>query len=270
MLVVLLVGAHARVIEAHVHVLSVVGRAAADGKPLRAGIKLGISGRKIQLEARPGAVVQALLNGKLALALVGEGSLEIVTKPLEVHASGKGAVRIAGREGALLVRGCRFQIDPAGGSLLAEGNRVHVLAGQVQFRLTRSAPKGREEPEFSAPAASGSLKAGQTVHVAVDGRNLTVTEARPAPDLQHRTLLFQPPAPWEPEVSGVDLGQVKRAQGLRHEQQEKEREMATCGCTESGGEKGKAKLSGPEGSATLEKRGATVRVKVRGLPKKVR
>jgi hypothetical protein len=83
-------------------------------------------------------------------------------------------------------------------------------------------------------------------------------------------MLFQPPAPWEPEVSQVDLGQVKRAQGLRREQQEQEREMATCGCTEGGGEKGMASPTTSDSNSIEERRGARVRVRVRGLPKKVR
>lgn len=244
-----------------VRVLSVVGLAAADDSRLSAGETLDPS-RPVRLVARPGAVVQALIGERLALALVGRKEVTVRGGLEQVELGrGNGGVRLAGSAGTVLVEGWRFRLDPDGGSLLVDGDRVYLQAGKAWW----SAPGG-------APTTiAGTLRPGQMVEVkrgAPPGA-ITVVEAAPAPYLTGRMTVYQPPDPWEPLVHRPDVEQVRRAQTLRRQQQTKEREMASCGCTEGSGPAEATQISGGESSNPIEARNTTVRVRVRGLPKKV-
>jgi hypothetical protein len=106
------------------------------------------------------------------------------------------------------------------------------------------------------------------VRVAPSG-DLKLRWKEPPAGVVVRTLTYQPPPPWEPEEDSIEVGtQVKQTQQRVQDRQQRERELATCGCTEGSGPG--VGVDRGQTQTAIEGRRGTVRIRVRGVPRRIK
>jgi hypothetical protein len=229
-----------------IRVVSVLGGASAEGQPLAAGQSL-TAGTEVDVAA--GGVLQLLLDRtRLAASICGKGQVRLAAGSADVEVRGEPVVRLAG-EGTLATDALRVEVR---GTVVLERGSLYVLAGHA----TASAPSARLVP----------VQAGNTARVSSDG-SLRVTPGAPQEAAVRGTVRYASPEPWDPEVA-VDLSVVRRARQEVQQQQQRDRELASCGCTESSGP-GAATVQSSTVEHRPEGRQATVRVRVLGVPKRI-
>jgi hypothetical protein len=234
-------------------VLSVMGQATSkSGGPLEAGKKLGA--REV-IEAGTRGVVQLLIGGRLALTVADGARVELAATPPRVAILRTGLVRLSGAGGTLAHAGWEARTG-GGATVLVARDRLFVLRGRVG--LVRGAG-GAEE----------TLRAGQATVLAAGGPSLAVGAARPDPALLRRSLTYQPPPRWEPGLTRISLDQISQARDRLRQQQRREREAASCGCTESA-QSGAGNTARSASGPGLEALNAKLRIRIKGLPRKVK
>ena len=228
-----------------IEVVSLVGRASADGQALRAGARLS-RGTLVELHGRR-AVVQLVLDDRLAVGLCRSARARLMERggDLELH---RGAIRLTGT-GSVVLRGMRTELER--GELVIDGATVHLIAGRATARLA---------------AETVRLSPGQAARLTAGG-GLLRTQRAVEPDLVTRTMTYAPPGRWEPTMEQVALGRsVKEVRQRVMARQQREREMASCGCTEGSGPG--AQIDRTRGTEIRpEARPAVVRVRVVGVPR---
>ena len=233
-----------------IEVVSVVGEARlVGGGPLKVGDRFA-GGRTVKLARH--AVAQLVLDGRLALSLCRGAEALLLDRQADVVLT-RGVARLAG-VGSVSRRRLRLELGfPAGGEALVAGPEAFVVAGNAVARSV-----GEER----------GLRAGQSVRLLGDG-GLALGQRRVDDALLRETRSYAPPAPWEPRADPVALDrEVKKVRQRVQSQQQRDREMASCGCTEGSGPG--AQIDRSRGSEIRpETRPARVRVKVLGVPKKL-
>jgi len=224
-----------------VRVLSVVGAGA-----LRAGAQLAAESA-LAVPAR--TTVQPGL-GEAVLALLGPARGRVSGRGLELYEAE--AARLSGRGLLIVPGGFRVEVK-RGGSVVFERGQLHVLAG----RAVVSSP--REE-------LLGELLSPRSVRLGFFGELLSPQSALGAGTLR-RLSRFQPPPPWRHALGPVSAAEVGRAVETVRAERQRERQAASCGCTESrGGSVGQLPGSG-SALSPIERSSATLRVRITGIPR---
>jgi hypothetical protein len=234
------------------NLVSSVGRVEVDGAPARAGIMLRPAAT---LQTRAGGVVQVLIGWRLALAAGGRCTLQLKPEGLVVR-SDHCLLRLSGASGSLELAGWRLKLGQGGGTLMLDGERLFITAGRVHLR--------------AAGGKAYQLRAGQATDLAVGGPAVALGRAAPTHRVLQLSRTFQPPPPWAPPGQAVDLSVIQRARGQMQQAQQREREAASCGCTEGGSTGGGIGTAGPDGGPSIEARTAGLRLRINGLPRKTK
>ena len=228
-------------------VLSVVGVARAEGRLLAAGQRVK-AGATVELVSHD-AVVQLLLADRLAVGLCGRATARLLGPGGDLELSSSSVARVAGR-GTVSMGQRRVTVAPDG-VVVVHGGRLYVVEGSAS--VARDGSREVVGPGY----ALSMLRPGGP-----GARRRQVPEGVAA-----RTLVYQPPSPWSPGEEAVEVGaQVHRAQKRVRARQQRARELATCGCTEGSGP-GVSVDRGPN-QTSIEGRRGTLRVRVRGVPRR--
>jgi hypothetical protein len=247
-------------LQGQVEVLSVVGTARAGGKRLEAGAALH-AGAVVELVSRD-AGVQLVLARRMAVGLCDRASARLLGAGADVVLDQGGVARLAGR-GSVVSGRLRAELG-ADGIVLLQGGRLFVQEGRVTVRSILAPPA---RPIRTVVHSGEQVSPGRAVRAARSG-DLKLRWLEPPAGLVARTLVYQPPPPWDPGEDPVEVGaQVKRTQQRVEARQQRERELATCGCTESSGPG--LDPSKERNKTVIEGRRGTVRVRVRGVPRRI-
>jgi hypothetical protein len=233
--------------------ISLVGQAQVNGKPIKAG--QGALAEKADLTLAQGAVAQ-LIIGSVSVSVAGPGTLRLLEPHLAVMTySGTGVLRVAG--GPAHVSAGRISLSlRAGSCAILRGEALFIVAGEV---LVSSS---------SNKAPPTRLKVGQ-VQVPAGQWSPGLFNAEAGAKLQRQLDAFQAPATWTPNVTEFSLDDIQRAEGSAQRERQAQKETAACGCTEGGGT-GEGVGDGKGGAGSTPETFTTpVRVKVRGVPKGV-
>jgi hypothetical protein len=223
-------------------VIAVVG---APGEALRAGdpLEAGAS-----LVVRSGTTVQLAL-GPASLAIVGPARGRVGQRGLELFEAE--AARLAGR-GLLVVPG-GYRVEGATGSVVFERGQLHLRSGEA-----------RVSPPALGPTIA--LRAPRSVRLGLQGELLPARAALPA-EIEERLDRFGPPPRWRLSLGPVSAAEVSRAVEIVRAERERERQAASCGCTESrSGSVGQLPGSGSSLSP-IERSASTLRVRITGVPR---
>jgi len=236
-------------------VLSTVGRVSVDGAAVHAGIDLE---RGALVETHAGAAAQLLIGWRVALALSGRAQIRVLTAAATVQIiSARGVVRVSGADVSMSFGRWALRLGTSGTALVDDG-RLFVLAGRVV--LTEQGSGVREL----------SLRAGQSVSLTAVGEP-AVTDAAPGAGALGRSRVYQPPAPWEPAGLTTDsLRAIQTARGQMQKEQQRQRELASCGCTEGSGPGGGQEVGGADRGPSIENRTGGLRLRITGLPRKTK
>lgn len=205
-----------------------------------------------------GSVVQILLDEHWAVGLVGPLRVRMDSSQGQISLlEDSGTVRLAGKGGVLSTRdGWQIKLISDDASVLFSTKKLFVLRGKVVC-----APPSRSA---SRPTPR-TLSSAQTARLGSDGA-LQLIDDSPDPALVMQSQAYQPPAPWTPQVTRFSQDLVRQASAWTQQQQQAAKEMATCGCTEGSGS-GVGPVDGPDALKPPEQRRATIRVRVRGIPR---
>lgn len=234
--------------------ISLVGQAHVDGKPVKARQGALATGGPLALTLSPGAVAQ-LIIGSVSVSVSGPGTLRLIDPHRAVMAySGTGALRLAG--GPAHVRAGRISLSLLAGScVILEGEALFIVAGEVLVSSSRSkAPPTR-------------LKVGQ-VQVPAGQWSPGLFNAEGGARLQRQLDAFQAPAIWTPNVTEFSLDDIQRAEGSAQRERQAQKETAACGCTEGGGAQGGALGGKGLETGNVQKTVTAIKIRVEGVPKK--
>lgn len=223
-------------------VVAVVG---APGESLRAGDRLATDASFV---VRSGTTVQLAL-GPAALAIVGPARGRVGQRGVELFEVE--AAQLAGR-GLLVVPG-GYRVEAATGSVVFERGQLHLRSGEA-----------RVSPPAQGPTIA--LRAPRSVRLGLQGELLPARAALPAETVE-RLGRFGTPPPWRLALGPVTAAEVSRAVEIVRAERERERQAASCGCTESrGGAVGQLPGSGSTQSP-IERSASTLRVRITGVPR---
>ncbi|MFH1130165.1 MAG: hypothetical protein V1754_02445 [Pseudomonadota bacterium] len=243
-----------------IQVVSIVGHAAVGESAMR---KDAILEANEILNIAKGSIVQLLVDNRVALSLCGPAKVKIERDPIQLMFLEGEKFRVAGTGVAMLKRGWRIELGSDGASVLLFGQTLYVLFGKATVHLE---PRSRDSK--TASEKNYEIVAGQIGVVGEEGQ-MVVKQGRPEPWILKQTLIYEPPAIWFPQVGQVTLSQVDRAEKWTQEQLKTDREMVSCGCTETSDSSG-GPVSGQGPSIDpLEKRNTTIRVRINGMPPKI-
>ncbi len=250
------------------------------------GARLIVASGKVALEGSPGggwrlevgagSAARMMLGAAEAVVVVGAARLSGET-PAGSHPRLRlvEGERIALYGAARLWSPTGWQIDLSDGGVLLERGLMYVLAGRVRVAPPRDGGLvGRMLGQGRPGRSSRTLGPRSRVRLGLDGR-LSVEPWRDgeAERLERELLLAARavPAAWEPVVSQPTSTQARAAVLVGRQRQQAGREMASCGCTEgqAGGDTSGVVGQGPANQA-VEKRNATVLIRVRGVPPRVK
>lgn len=242
-------------------VLSLSGRAIADGAPLAPGDSL--DGKK-QLDLRSGTRLEALLGEGLHLALVGTARVELDTKALRVHAAR--VLEVSATSGTIsLPNGHRAVVSEPGATLRYREGALQILWGELTLEricpeatTPSSAPSGLAATQPSRCEPREKLRKGD--HVLLAGGSL-----QPAPIRARKLSRYPPPPRWMPTLA-ITLADLESVQQWVAAKRKSQQELAACGCTE-GASGGTAGTNPQQGSISpIENNAATLWISVKGLP----
>ena len=230
--------------------------------PLTSGQELS---RKGVLRIDRQSTVQLLLGPKLLGGLSGESRVRFDGSTLWVEAA-DGPIRLSGDGGSIRMGAWEAHLDQGAASVLLHAQRLYVLSGRVRVIGPPQVPQGPGDPVERLPPTELTLEGGQVVRFGLQGPQGPERGVPPKEALA-RTLRFEAPGRWDPKIDPLSPADEERAVEWTTEQLRTQKEMASCGCTESSGSSSGPQTGQGPTSLTLEGRGARLRVKVVGLPK---
>jgi hypothetical protein len=261
-LAILFAGLLPTVGKAEIRVLS--GSAALNAKRILRGSVLHL---------RKGAVAQFLLDDDLVFSVSGRATFSFEEGARGAVLSFGRLARLSGKAGRLSVEGFQVQLSKEGGAVLFVEDRFYVLWGEATIIPPSEAeigPFGRffRELRDSEPSRSPLVLVKGQVGILVLGGGVTVQSHDPDPRLIGELRAQDPPPPWKPEFGGVSPGEMRKVERWTEERNQSQREASSCGCTESSSSTGPSVLQETE-VTPLERINTQIKIRVRGLPKKV-
>jgi hypothetical protein len=230
--------------------------------PLAVGLELG---KKGTLHIERESMVQLLLGPSLLCGVGGESRVRFDGSALWVE-SAEGPIRLSGQGGSIRQGPWKAHMDQGAASVILTGKRLYVLTGQVRVVGPAQASDAPGDPVERLPPTNMTVEAGYVMRFDVQVPAMPERGAAPKTKLA-QTLRFESPGRWDPKINALSPADEERAVEWTTEQLRTQKEMASCGCTESSGSSAGPQTGQGPTSLGLEGRGAVLRVKVIGLPK---